>query len=242
MIEVINQIISILMMPITIILGILILIAVYCLFAGIINAIFPTKLILLGLKKEERRDVRKALEYMSNRYKVLKKIQSGIYSDLPDYKRTGNYGFTRGAISIPLIFRTETFLRINFYGSSRGDIPQTYYDRAIHELTHTLTKIFSPNFREGRFRTIFLYDENAYKKNLTDFIDSTMKNNNLSTEDIRRYVSVYAKDPIETLSECMWLYLRFEEDEELRNKHQKDYEVVKIFITEFDKIYKMKTS
>ena len=241
--EFINQIISIIVIFFFVVIGALSICALFRLVAMTINTLLPTRIILIGLSKEIRRDIRSAWKDMSSRYKALIKMQSGIYSHLPDKKRPGDYGKTRDARTLFNIFRSNSYLYINSSGSSNPFISQSYYSYTIHELTHTLAKVLVPSFKERRFRATIKYDEDIYKASVEEFIESTKEKYSISTDDIRRHVSSYATSAAgETLSECMMLYINYEASEELKNKHPESYQIVSAFITEFDRIYKSKTS
>lgn len=240
MYEIINLIISIFMRLFLVSMGIAFIYACFEIVSSTANILFPTRIILFGLTKEERRDVRRAWQDMSTRYKALKKMQSGVYSHLPDKKHPSNYGKTREANTLFNIFRSNSYLYIHSSGSSNPCIPQSYYDYTVHELTHTLVKILAPTFRERHYRTTLSCSEDDYKNSVKEFIESTMKKHGLGVDDILKHVTSYGTDPIETLSECMWIYLRLEADEELRSELYEDYQVVKIFINEFDQAYAMK--
>lgn len=226
-----------------IIFGTIIVIAVMDLLAYPINSILPTRIILIGLRKEEQREVLRAWNDMSTRYKAIKKIQSGIYSHLPDKKRPLDYGRTEPAHTLINIFRSNTYLYVNPSTSSQWHTSHLYYDYTIHELTHTLAKVLVPSFKEGHFRVTLKYDDGTYNACVEHFIESTKEKYNISSDDIKIYVSNYASTKAgETLAECMMLYINYEASEELKNKHPESYQIVSAFITEFDRIYKSKTS
>ena len=207
----------------------------------LVNTIFPTKIILWGLQKEQKREVIKAWQDMSSRYPLLKKLQSGIYVPFRDKKHKNNYGYTDAATAF-FVVRENTFIKKNHQGSSHPEIMQSYYDYTVHELTHALRYMFSPYFKNQKYRLIFSGDSNDYKNNLDSFIVSVENNYNISDEDLRHYLTHYGENHGETLSECMWLYYRLENNKELQEKYKETYRIAKIFVAEFDLLYKEKTT
>ena len=239
MYEIINQILTVIFSSFTFIIVAVCIFILYFFFSLIINTFFPTRIILIGLKKEDRKEVIAAWKFMTKTYKVLPKMQSGIYTRLPNKKHESYYGTTKRAPTLRPIFRSNTF----FYTNYNRDISPSYYGYTIHELTHTLARVLVPSFKEGRFRVTLNYDEDTYKASVENFIESTKRKYNISSDDIKIYVSSYACTGAgETLSECMRLCLRYEADKALMNEYPESYRIVKAFITEFDKIYKSKTS
>ena len=211
-----------------------------CLWS-IISMFIPPIILLPGLRRSERKQVIEAWKDLSARYPILKKLQIGIFTSLRVTINEDIYGRSKQIISAFHVLKFAAQLGINKGIANDVFFIPDYYDFTIHELTHSLTKVLIPSFRE---HLIFATGKTIEHKNSQmSFIEGVMTKYNFTPEDIWCYVSRYAgssEDWGEVLSESMWKYMKMEKNPKEKELRPETFEVVNTFITEFDRVYAAK--
>lgn len=127
----------------------------------LVTVFTPPIILLPGLRKAESKQVHEAWKDMCLRYPVLKKMQLGIATSIKVTLDYDHYGKSIRSRALFGVLKFDAVLGMNKGISGNFFTMQDYYDCTVHELTHTLTKILIPSFREHQKCNRYSYQRRA---------------------------------------------------------------------------------